>query len=403
MTIEYKAFSGGKEIDSFYSGGKEIQEIWGGDTLLWQKSTGINFPQVRKMIHCGKRTVVFFQDTIVTLKSTYPYYDKIFDRPNFDPRYVDYHLYTSVFNEELYILPIRYEPNNSKKTIALYLDGFYIFSNEMELRKKYDGIDLEIDIGNVDISASSGKYVRPFKVWVENERFHLALVYYKSTFVGNGDYVYEPIWFKNLVFEKGELIEQQNKFTSSNKQFFNYGDDHNYDPNTVVIPYNNGYGLAFDEISNEDRLLEVSVNSSDMKRVYGSSDDNISQDSYFAGCHNGMFLWLGFIDRKAGIHEFINNSFVFKCSCEFYPKWGVVPYNGQFLYAQEIYAGTKLYAVIKISKDGSINKDDFVVYKTREPIFGIRTGLVLENGFVYIFYSVVSDGRLVMRMDFFRI
>ena len=37
MAIEYKALSGGKEIDSFYSGGKEIQEIWGGDTLLWQK------------------------------------------------------------------------------------------------------------------------------------------------------------------------------------------------------------------------------------------------------------------------------------------------------------------------------------------------------------------------------
>lgn len=38
MAIEYKAFVGGKEIDSFYSGGKEIQEIWGGDTLLWKKS-----------------------------------------------------------------------------------------------------------------------------------------------------------------------------------------------------------------------------------------------------------------------------------------------------------------------------------------------------------------------------
>lgn len=37
MAIEYKAFSGGKEIDGFYSGGKEIQEIWGGDTLLWRK------------------------------------------------------------------------------------------------------------------------------------------------------------------------------------------------------------------------------------------------------------------------------------------------------------------------------------------------------------------------------
>ena len=38
MAIEYKAFVGGKEIDSFYSGGKEIQEIWGGDTLLWKKN-----------------------------------------------------------------------------------------------------------------------------------------------------------------------------------------------------------------------------------------------------------------------------------------------------------------------------------------------------------------------------
>lgn len=37
MAIEYKAFSGGREIDGFYSGGKEIQEIWGGDTLLWRK------------------------------------------------------------------------------------------------------------------------------------------------------------------------------------------------------------------------------------------------------------------------------------------------------------------------------------------------------------------------------
>ena len=37
MAIEYKAFSGEKEIDGFYSGGKEIQEIWGGDTLLWRK------------------------------------------------------------------------------------------------------------------------------------------------------------------------------------------------------------------------------------------------------------------------------------------------------------------------------------------------------------------------------
>ena len=44
MAIEYKAFSGGKEIDSFYSGGKEIQEIWGGDTLLWKKgSSSVSF------------------------------------------------------------------------------------------------------------------------------------------------------------------------------------------------------------------------------------------------------------------------------------------------------------------------------------------------------------------------
>lgn len=40
MAIEYKAFVGGKEVDSFYSGGKEIQEIWGGDTLLWKKKEG---------------------------------------------------------------------------------------------------------------------------------------------------------------------------------------------------------------------------------------------------------------------------------------------------------------------------------------------------------------------------
>ena len=38
MAMEYKAFSGGKEIDSFYSNGKELQEIWGGDTLFWKKS-----------------------------------------------------------------------------------------------------------------------------------------------------------------------------------------------------------------------------------------------------------------------------------------------------------------------------------------------------------------------------
>ena len=39
MAIDYVAFAGGKEIESFYLDGKEIEQIWGGNTLLWQKES----------------------------------------------------------------------------------------------------------------------------------------------------------------------------------------------------------------------------------------------------------------------------------------------------------------------------------------------------------------------------
>lgn len=41
MSVIYRAYANGKEIENFYVGGKEISEVYGGNTLLWKKQTDL--------------------------------------------------------------------------------------------------------------------------------------------------------------------------------------------------------------------------------------------------------------------------------------------------------------------------------------------------------------------------
>ena len=83
----YRAFANGEEITDFPISGVDTNAIYGGDVLLWKKDGGIDFVSVRKMVHCGKRTVIFTNNFIATFKSSSPYYEEILKRPIWNSQY----------------------------------------------------------------------------------------------------------------------------------------------------------------------------------------------------------------------------------------------------------------------------------------------------------------------------
>ena len=390
----YKAFLNRQEITGFPVKGKETSEIWGGNTLLWEKSINNVFKQRGYMMHCGKHAIIINTKGIFKLKPTAPYYEEILERP-IESYKTKYCFHVSVSGGKLYVLLINSRTKDNKTKIVLDIGGFYVFTSELDLEKYYKGCEIEIDISDTDLS-NSDDYIEPYKTWVENERFHVGLIHYKKKYSSGAyaGYTYTPVWIQNFVFEKGELLESQNKFYTSNSTFFNYGDDQ-LDSYTVVIPYNGGYSIAFEELSDDTRLVEVNSKTSDMNRIHGKPDTNISTDYYFAGYQNGRFWWYDSIGSGSGIYEFVDNKFVLRCKCNTRPYRGFAPYQSEYLYLdsnKKNVSGTHTwYPCVRKSENSIIDaKKNQMIYETKEPCFRFdpEYGISLEDdGNVYFFYE----------------
>lgn len=403
----YKAFLNRQEITGFPVKGKETSEIWGGDTLLWKKEFGmqgeIERYNLSRIIHCGERAVLFFINDdssdygkdwtyfmFCTVKKTYPYYEKIYEyKPYEDGRQWRGQL-AAVFNKELYIMLVYPESLSTK--MILHIDNFLIYSKEMKLKSRHD-VKLNIEINKNNPPGYSGTTkIHILKMWAENNKFHLMIAYYVK------DYV--PVSMETFVFEDGELIERQ----KSSKLIYNYNDGNNVkswpleNPSTTVSlkPHNGDYYYVAVEEEGRPQLVEVSAK----EPLFRVVSNTTKSDSYFAGCHNGRFLWR--IDDN--ICESIENNYYIKCSDpNKYAKDGIAVYGKKYLCLSTQYSSDG--GTILVARTGTDNStvNDTVIYKTKHKIY-LSKGIICENGIMYIYYRGHDGlGHVKMYVDMFRL
>lgn len=394
MATIYRAFANGEEITGFPINGVETKEIWGGDTLLWKKQGAIKFPDyfIDGILHCGKRALVALRGgnpffILCTPKSTAPYYDVIFSS-----KYYDNHIrygFLAIFNEELYVLEYVSTSSTAKNKYAYKLLDFYIYANDMTLKKHFS-TDFDIEI-----EQSGDDRIAPFKMWAENNRFHLVFSHYISDDPFPSKYL--PSSLETFVFEDGKLVEHQQDSSLS----CNYRSDstHLLYPCTTTVSSTahngNYYYIATEGVQygSDSRLTEVNAKSPIFKVLSGSQGN---YDSYFAGCHNGKNLW----KRKGIIYESIENNFTQKCtdldSCA---GGGFVPYGTQYLGLGGTLENSHYYPTVRTSKNNAFNKND-IVFKASENTVGTNWGIITEKDLAYVFYDVSASNS---RMEFFKI
>lgn len=400
----YKAFLNRQEITGFPVKGKETSEIWGGNTLLWKKELGtqgeIERYNLRRIIHCGERAILFFVNNdasdygkdwtyfmLCTVKKTYPYYEIIYDYKPYEEDNRNWcSELTAVFNEELYVM-LLYLKTLSDKTV-LHIKHFLTYSKEMKLKNHYH-TNLSIEISNNNPPGYSGKTkIHILKMWAENNRFHLMIAYYVK------DYV--PVSMETLVFENGELIERQ----KSSKLVYNY-DARSWplgNPSATVSlkPHSGDYYYVAVEEKGRPQLVEVSAKEPSFRVV----SDATKSGSYFAGCHNGRFLWR--FDNN--ICESIENNYYIKCNDpNKYSQDGIAVYGNKYLCLGTQYPSDG--GAILVVRTGTDNStvNDTVIYKTKHKI-DTSKGIVCENGIAYIYYRGHDGlGHVKLYVDMFRL
>ena len=381
----YRAFANGKEITDFPILGVNTNAIYGGDTLLWKKENGGMFSgwKVKNVIHCGRRSLLSLSATggmkfpfymIATPKSSSPYYEKVYESGSYNN--IVCNTSVGIFNEELYVMEwsnAKYVVPDSTDSISyIRILGFYIYSSDMKLKNHFkEDYLLEFDKSKV----SQCRAVAPYKMWVENNRFHLMCSYCTSESWNNGKYT--PLLLETLVFEEGKLIErQQSQTLNCNYKYDSYDDFCVYTTTISSEPHNgNYYYIATEGVgyNSDSRFTEVSTKEPSLKVLSGTQGD---YRSYYAGCHNGKSLWR----RNESICELIDTNYTVKCRDSGYSaSRGFVPYENEYLCLG--FSGN--YPVVRSSKNGAVGKDN-IIYASSQRVIGAE-GIIIENGIVYAY------------------
>lgn len=385
----YRAFANGKEITDFPISGVNTAAVYGGDTLLWKKESGGMFSDwiVRNVIHCGQCSLLSLTATgnatgnakkhpymIATPKSYAPYYEKIYEIGDYNSYVCDASV--GVFNEELYVMEWSMAQNvvpNSTDTISyIRILGFYIYSSDMKLKSHFK-VDYLLEFDKSKVSQCGGVY--PYKMWVENNRFHFICSYCTSADWIHGKYT--PLSLETLVFEEGKLIERQQSSTlNCNYKYDLYDDWCVYTTTISSEPHNGNYyyiateGVAY---NSDSRLTEVNTKEPSLKVLSGTQRDF---HSYYAGCHNGKSLWR----RNESICELIDTNYTVKCrDSDFSASRGFVPYENEYL----CLGFSNRYPAVRSSKNGAVGKDD-IIYASSQRAIGAE-GIIIENGIVYVY------------------
>lgn len=396
----YRAFANGKEITDFPISGVNTNAIYGGNTLLWEKESGGMFSgwYVRNVIHCGQRSLLSLTATgenkghfymIATPKKSNPYYEKVYEIGAYNGYVCNASV--GIFNEELYVMEWSQAknvvPDSTNNIQYIRILGFYIYSSDMKLKSYFkEDYLLEFDKSK---DSQCGAVV-PYKMWVENNRFHLICSYCTSE--SWFDRNYKPLLLETLVFEEGELIERQQSPTlNCNYKYDSYDGWCVYTTTISSEPHNgNYYYIATEGVgyNSDSRLTEVSTKEPSLKVLSGTQGN---YRSYYAGNHNGKSLWR----RNESICELVGTNYAVKCrDSDYSASRGFVPYGNEYL----CLGFSNTYPTVRISKGGAVSKND-VVYASNQRCID-ADGIIIEDGTVFV-YSRPS--ALATYCDIFKI
>lgn len=396
----YRAFANGKEITDFPISGVDTNAIYGGNTLLWEKESGGMFSgwYVGNVIHCGQRSLLSLTATgagkgssymIATPKSSSPYYEKVHEVGIYNS--VMRSASVGIFNGELYVMEWSKAqgtvPDSTDEITYIRILDFYIYSSDMKLKSHFKK-DYLLEFDKTKDSQCAA--VVPYKMWVENNRFHLMCSYCTSASWTSGKYT--PLLLETLVFEEGELIERQQSPTlNCNYKYDSYDDWCVYTTTISSEPHNgNYYYIATEGVgyNSDSRLTEVSTKEPSLKVLSGTQGD---YRSYYAGNHNGKSLWR----RNESICELVGTNYAVKCrDSDYSASRGFVPYGNEYL----CLGFPNIYPTVRISKGGAVSKND-VVYASNQRCID-ADGIIIEDGTVFV-YSRPS--ALATYCDIFKI
>lgn len=381
----YRAFANGKEITDFPISGVDTNAIYGGNTLLWEKESGGMFSgwYVRNVIHCGQRSLLSLTATgenkvhfymIATPKKSNPYYEKVYEIGAYNGYVCNASV--GIFNEELYVMEWSQAknvvPDSTNNIQYIRILGFYIYSSDMKLKSYFkEDYLLEFDKSK---DSQCGAVV-PYKMWVENNRFHLICSYCTSE--SWFDRNYKPLLLETLVFEEGKLIERQQSPTlNCNYKYDSYDGWCVYTTTISSEPHNgNYYYIATEGVgyNSDSRLTEVSAKEPSLKVLSGTQGN---YRSYYAGNHNGKSLWR----RNESICELVGTNYAVKCrDSDYSASRGFVPYGNEYL----CLGFSNTYPTVRISKGGAVSKND-VVYASNQRCID-ADGIIIEDGTVFVY------------------
>lgn len=381
----YRAFANGKEITDFPISGVNTNAIYGGNTLLWEKESGGMFSgwYVRNVIHCGRRSLLSLTAAgenkghfymIATPKKSNPYYEKVYEIGAYNGYVCNASV--GIFNEELYVMEWSQAknvvPDSTNNIQYIRILGFCIYSSDMKLKSYFkEDYLLEFDKSK---DSQCGAVV-PYKMWVENNRFHLICSYCTSE--SWLDRNYKPLLLETLVFEEGKLIERQQSPTlNCNYKYDSYDGWCVYTTTISSEPHNgNYYYIATEGVgyNSDSRLTEVSAKEPSLKVLSGTQGD---YRSYYAGNHNGKSLWR----RNESICELVGTNYAVKCRDSYYSaSRGFVPYGNEYL----CLGFSNTYPTVRISKGGAVSKND-VVYASNQRCID-ADGIIIEDGTVFVY------------------